>query len=118
MNWWDVEIFFDECIDTIKENPIKSAAAAGMIAAGTAAFIFAPPLGVAIVAQVGTATASTGTLISTLSGAAATNASLAYLGCGALAAGGSGIAGGTAAITVGGAVLGSSVAGAAVTIAS
>lgn len=39
--------------------------------------------------------ASTGTAISTLSGAAATNATLAWLGGGSLAAGGYGIAGGT-----------------------
>lgn len=41
------------------------------------------------------ATASTGTAISTLSGVAATNATLAWLGGGSLAAGGFGIAGGT-----------------------
>ena len=41
------------------------------------------------------ATASTGTAISTLSGAAATNATLAWLGGGSLAAGGFGMAGGT-----------------------
>ena len=39
-------------------------------------------------------TASTGTAISALSGVAATNAALAWLGGGAIAAGGSGIAGG------------------------
>lgn len=42
------------------------------------------------------ATASTGTAIATLSGAAATNAALAAIGGGALSAGGLGIAGGTA----------------------
>ena len=41
------------------------------------------------------ATASTGTAISTLGGVAATNATLAWLGGGSLAAGGLGIAGGT-----------------------
>lgn len=41
------------------------------------------------------ATASTGTAISTLSGVAATNATLAWFGGGSLAAGGLGIAGGT-----------------------
>ena len=41
------------------------------------------------------ATASTGTAISGLSGAAATNATLAWLGGGSLAAGGVGVAGGT-----------------------
>jgi hypothetical protein len=39
------------------------------------------------------ATASTGTAIGTLSGAAATNATLAWLGGGALSAGGFGMAG-------------------------
>ena len=50
------------------------------------------------------ATASTGTAISTLSGVAATNATLAWLGGGSLAAGGLGMAGGMAVL--GGAVLG------------
>lgn len=49
-------------------------------------------------------TASTGTAISTLSGAAATNAVLAWLGGGAIAAGGGGVALGTAIL--GGATLG------------
>lgn len=44
-------------------------------------------------------TASTGTAISTLSGAAATNATLAWLGGGSLAAGGAGMAGGMIALT-------------------
>lgn len=42
--------------------------------------------------------ASTGTAISTLSGAAATNATLAFFGGGSLAAGGLGVAGGTAVL--------------------
>ena len=44
--------------------------------------------------------ASTGTLISTLSGAAASNATLAWLGGGSLAAGGGGIAAGTMVLEV------------------
>ncbi len=44
-------------------------------------------------------TASTGTAISTLSGVAATNATLAVLGGGTLAAGGAGMAGGTLLLT-------------------
>lgn len=55
------------------------------------------------------ATAGTGTAISTLSGAAATNATLAWLGGGTLAAGGGGVALGTA-------VLGGIVAGPALAI--
>ena len=54
------------------------------------------------------ATASTGTAISTLTGAAATNATLAWLGGGALSAGGFGMAGGT--IALGGIVLGPALA--------
>ncbi|MDA3076743.1 hypothetical protein OFO12_05065 [Campylobacter sp. JMF_04 NA10] len=55
------------------------------------------------------ASASTGTAISTLSGAAATNATLAFFGGGSLAAGGLGVAGGTA-------VLGGLVAGPALAV--
>lgn len=54
------------------------------------------------------ATASTGTAISTLSGAAATNAALAFLGGGSLATGGGGMAVGAAAlnfVTIGPAIL-------------
>ena len=54
------------------------------------------------------ASASTGTAISTLSGAAATNATLAFLGGGSLAAGGGGMAVGAAAlnfVTIGPALL-------------
>jgi hypothetical protein len=56
------------------------------------------------------AEASTGTAIASLSGAAATNATLAWLGGGSLAAGGLGVAGGTV-------VLGGLVAGPAIAIA-
>jgi hypothetical protein len=55
------------------------------------------------------ATASTGTAISALSGVAATNATLAFLGGGALAAGGLGVAGGIA-------VLGGLIAGPALAV--
>lgn len=54
------------------------------------------------------ATASTGTAISTLSGVAATNATLAWLGGGSLAAGGFGMAGGM--IALGGIVAGPALA--------
>lgn len=50
------------------------------------------------------ATASTGTTIASLSGAAASNATLAFLGGGSLAAGGLGVAGGT--VVLGGLVAG------------
>jgi len=54
------------------------------------------------------ATASTGTAISTLSGAAATNATLAWLGGGTIAAGGGGVALGT--MVLGGIVAGPALA--------
>jgi len=54
------------------------------------------------------ATASTGTAISTLSGAAATNATLAFFGSGSLASGGLGMAGG--AYVLGGLVIGPALA--------
>ena len=54
------------------------------------------------------ASASTGTAIASLSGAAATNATLAWLGGGSLAAGGMGMAGGMAVL--GGIVVGPAVA--------
>ena len=47
-------------------------------------------------------TASTGTAISSLSGAVATKAALAWLGGGALSAGGAGIAGGQALLALAG----------------
>lgn len=55
--------------------------------------------GLAAYGSVGTlASASTGTAIASLSGAAATNATLAWLGGGAISAGGLGMAGGTAVL--------------------
>lgn len=65
----------------------------GGAAAGTAGGFAAAGATSAAVMAFGTA--STGTAISTLSGAAATNAALAFLGGGSLAAGGGGIALGT-----------------------
>lgn len=74
-------------------------------AAGVAGGVAASGATTAIVAAVGTA--STGTAISTLSGAAATNAILAALGGGSLAAGGGGMALGTVVLSsaAGGAAL-------------
>jgi len=66
-------------------------AAAGAAVGGVAAYgTFAAA------AMVGTA--STGTAIGSLSGVAATNATLAFLGGGSIAAGGAGVAGGTAVL--------------------
>ena len=64
----------------------------GTAATGTAIATLGPTAAMSIATVVGTA--STGTAISALTGAAATNAALAWLGGGAVAAGGAGIAGG------------------------
>ena len=71
------------------------------------AFGTSTPLMVATVGFLGAA-ASTGTAITALSGAAATNAALAWLGGGTIAAGGGGMAAGTmvmAAAATGGAAI-------------
>ncbi|MCK9893607.1 hypothetical protein [Frankia sp. AgB32] len=71
-------------------------AVAGGAVAGTAV---AAGASAATITTVGAlATASTGTAISGLSGAAATNATLAWLGGGSIAAGGGGVAAGTAVL--------------------
>ncbi|EKA7364690.1 hypothetical protein OL295_003117 [Vibrio parahaemolyticus] len=77
-------------------NGLQSVAAGSLagVAAGGGAYIGVGSL----------ATASTGTAISGLSGAAATNATLAWLGGGSLASGGLGMAGGT--LVLGGLVAG------------
>lgn len=76
------------------------------IASGTLTGVLA---GLGAYSSVGTlAAASTGTAISSLSGVAATNATLAWLGGGSLATGGFGMAGG--AIALGGIVLGPALA--------
>jgi hypothetical protein len=78
--------------DTIKKAAIaggSGAAVGGGVATGSLAAVGA------------FGTASTGTAISTLSGAAATNATLAWFGGGAVAAGGWGITWGTVVLTGG-----------------
>ena len=70
----------------------------GRIVAGLAGGVGAKAVVPMLVASLGTA--STGTAISTLSGAAATKATLAWLGGGTLAAGGLGVAGGAVVLGV------------------
>jgi hypothetical protein len=96
--------------DGLKEVAVVAKAAIGGIAgaaAGTAGGFAAAGAATSIVAAIGTA--STGTAISTLSGAAAANATLAALGGGAVAAGGGGMAAGAA-------VLGGAAAGAGILV--
>lgn len=92
---------FDESIKNVGEIPkhSKKIAITSGVGAGTAAAVG----GATIVAAIGTA--STGTAIATLSGAAATNATLALIGGGTLAAGGGGILLGTAILTGGGSLI-------------
>ena len=88
----------------------QSAAGAGAgVAAAAAVASLAPSAAVWVATTFGTA--STGTAISALSGAAATNATLAWLGGGAIAVGGGGTAAGTALLALAGPV-GWTVAGA------
>lgn len=72
-------------------SSVLAGAASGALFGGLAAFGAYGAVGLF-------ASASTGTAIAALSGAAATNATLAFLGGGSLAAGGLGIAGGTAVL--------------------
>jgi hypothetical protein len=96
-----------DCQETMKKE--KSGAAIGTgIGIGVATFGPTAAMGVATTFGV----ASTGTAISALSGAAATNAALAWLGGGALAAGGGGVAAGQAILALAG-PLGWAIAGAA-----
>lgn len=118
MGWSDMFDFLESCwngvcscseavYDHVTEYPKTYLTVAVGVATGGVGLAFAP----AIAAAAGGAgllgaTATTGTAISTLSGAALTNASLAALGGGALAAGGGGMAAGTVAVTVGTGVVG------------
>ena len=80
--------------------------AAGQGAAGVGAGVAVVTLGPTVAMGVATTfgVASTGTAISALSGAAATNAALAWLGGGALVAGGGGMAAGQLLLTLAGPV--------------
>lgn len=115
----DINIQKEQFKDTIEygieqrkalETSAKSAGAG--VAAGAAVASMAPTAAMWVATTFGTA--STGTAISALSGAAATNAALAWLGGGALAAGGGGMAAGHALLALAGpigwGIAGSSVA--------
>ena len=97
------EAFFDDLKQCEMEVSSMLAGGIGGIGAGGLAAFGAYSATMAL------ASASTGTAIATLSGAAATNATLAWLGGGSLAAGGFGMAGGAA-------VLGGLVAGPALAV--
>lgn len=103
----DIRIHWKQQAENIELEYRKSEVkAAGKGAAGIGAGVAVAALGPT--AAMGVATtfgvASTGTAISALSGAAATNAALAWLGGGALAAGGGGMAAGSAFLALAGPV--------------
>ncbi|TIH40440.1 hypothetical protein [Subtercola vilae] len=79
---------------------LSAISSGGGFAAGAAVASIAPTVAIWVATTFGTA--STGTAISTLSGAAASQAALAWLGGGALAAGGGGTAAGTALLALAG----------------
>lgn len=99
---------YNSSLSYLDERNVKAAMTIGTLFVTTIAtmglsYFFAPAIAIGLV----------GSGFSTLSGQALVNASLAYIGGGAIAAGGSGIAGGTALITGGGAILGAAGSGAA-----
>lgn len=84
-----------------KKITVQSGSAAGSgVVAGVGVAAFAPSAAMGVATTFGTA--STGAAISSLSGAAATNAALAWLGGGAVAAGGGGMAAGNALLALAG----------------
>ena len=88
----------DEIIKKYEEIKNKDAAAAGVAGVGIGAGVAVAALGPGVAMGIATTfgVASTGTAISALSGVAAMNAGLAWLGGGALVAGGGGMAAGEA----------------------
>lgn len=84
-----------ESVEMNASNALKTAAVSGSFAVIAACGV--PGMVTSSVAAL--ATASTGTAISSLSGAAATNATMAWLGGGSIAAGGGGVAAGAAVLT-------------------
>lgn len=85
---------FEE-IDFAEWQRIASLTSGGAVALGKAAGTATATSAATMALGLGGAAASTGTAIGSLSGAAATNATLAWFGGGSLAAGGYGMAGGT-----------------------
>ncbi len=93
------KIALEEANELIKDPTGKYAGIAGVgAAAGAAVATLGPSAAMAFATTFGTA--ATGTAISALSGVAATNAALAWLGGGALAAGGGGMAAGSAILAM------------------
>ena len=99
-NWKkQVDIIQEDYNSVIKK---ESALGAGGVGLGVSVAALGPTAAMGVATTFGVA--STGTAISALSGAAATNAALAWLGGGALAAGGGGMAAGEAFLAMAGPV--------------
>ena len=88
-----------DCNDAIKKEKNVATVGSGV---GVSIAALGPTAAMGVATTFGVA--STGTAISALSGAAATNAALAWLGGGALAAGGGGVAAGNALLALAGPV--------------
>lgn len=88
--------------DDKKANQINGGLAGAGVVVGAGVAAFGPTAAIAVATTFGTA--STGTAISALSGAAATNAALAWLGGGTLALGGGGMAAGNTLLALAGPV--------------
>lgn len=95
-----------------EEHPVATSLAVNVATSGMAAWSNAGTIAT-VLGSTGVLgnTATTGVAISSLSGAAATNASLAALGGGALSVGGGGMALGTAVVAGTGAAVGSAAGG-------
>lgn len=105
-NWKNQAEIIAEQYDTAIKTSVKGAAVGA--GAGVAIATMGPQAAMGVVTAFGVA--STGVQISTLTGAAATNAALALLGGGTLAAGGGGVAAGEALLAFAGPI-GWSIAG-------
>lgn len=108
----ETEKYAEESLKASKKAGVNVAAG---VATGTAVASLAPTAMMWVATTFGTA--STGTAISSLSGAVATKAALAWLGGGALSAGGAGVAGGEALLALAGPI-GWGIAGASAAISA
>ena len=113
LKWKQQAEKIEEDYKTVSSKTLASGASGALAGVSIAALGPTAAMGVATTFGV----ASTGTAISALSGAAATNAALAWLGGGALAAGGGGMAAGEAFLAMAGPV-GWTIAGAAIVVSS
>jgi hypothetical protein len=111
--------FVVPAIQTVVDNPGKALLITGAaVVTGGAAFVAAPTIAGAIGTTGLLGSASTGTAISTLTGAALESAALASVGGGALAVGGGGMVAGAQVLGASGAVIGAAASSAAVAATS